>query len=83
MCLALKHIIEVYIVRGVVEELLKNIVESDVRNCKHSLQSYIQWRRENVIQEVKYYRALEISETKFKNKNEPNCCNLIHFLATI
>jgi hypothetical protein len=49
MCLALKHVIEVYIVRGVVEELLKNTVESDVRNCKHSLQSHIQWRRENVI----------------------------------
>jgi hypothetical protein len=28
MCLALKHVIEVYIVRGVVEELLKNTVDS-------------------------------------------------------
>jgi hypothetical protein len=34
-------------------------------------------------QEVKEYRVVEIRERKFKNKNEPNCCNLIHFLATI
>jgi hypothetical protein len=33
--------------------------------------------------EVKEYKAVEIKERKFKNKNEPNCCNLIHFLATI